>query len=467
MNFLTCDDKTGQILRMPVENGSPVDVFLQPEPASFFDPELVSNVINAPRSWVSNIAGLTPKDYFDARYSAQPSGVIAAWDNLISGGSDAVQVAANQNPTLNASGFAADNGQMVTFTPTTPTDPKLLRCNAMATDLTVPYTLVSVVRHAVIDGQVKNIVAMTTGGGIQWYTQSTSSVVWLQNSLGATVTFSNTNAGLSTTRTSLHAVVINGANSYLWDNGVKQTGDLTLAGTYAPTICNIGAYGVAQNAFNGDVRSLIGFNGAATQSQLDSIFLGLCGQVPLKIVCEGDSLTQGVGGTPYPTQLATLMNDYSFVTNVGLGGDTLAGMITNFATNVLPQISASIRTNVVIWAGTNDIYFGANDLQTIARMWEFCDLCRANGARVTLCTMIPRSHFNATQESWRVNFNNAMAQDWRSHADGIVYLHKIVGLSAFDSTYWDPDNVHLNTNGYALVARAVSQACRKIGELAA
>lgn len=462
ISALTCDDKPGQILRISIENGSPTDVYLQVQPQSFLGAEFTTETIDNSPTWWSAISGLTARKYFDGRYSGQAAGPIAAWTDIV-GGTGAVQVLVGQNPTLFSAGFAADYGQYVGFLPASGSTPKLLQCNSLATSLTVPYTLVSIVRHGIVDGNVKNMVAMSSGGGLQWYTQGGASIAWIQNSIGGTATFSNAGANPNTTRTSLHALVVDGANSYLWDNGIKQVGDLTLSGTYAPTVGYIGAYSTSQNGFVGDMRSLIGFTGAATQSQLDSAFRGLCGQVPLKVVCEGDSLTAGVGGTPYPTQLAVALKDYSWVENHGFGGDTLTAMIANFATDILPEITATIRTNVVIWGGTNDIYFGADGPTTLARLWELADLCRKNGARVTLCSMIPRANFDATQESSRTYYNNGLAQGWRAHADGVVYLHKITGLSVFNPTFWDPDNVHLTSDGYSLVAQSVSEVCRKLG----
>lgn len=460
--YFTCDDRNGQILRIGIDNGSPIDVYLQSFPEGFSDGESSAlNVMDVKPAWWEMISGLTPIKYFDGRYSGQSAGQIAAWDDLV-GGADAVEVIPAQNPVLNSSGFSADNGQYVDFTPSGGATPDLLRCNSLATGLTIPYTLFAVLKHGIIDGTVKNIVGMSTGGGLQWYTQGANSFVWLQDDLGGTQTFNNANAGLSTTRTSLHAVCVNGANSFLWDNGVRQNGSLVLASGYAPTVANIGAYSTTQNGLVAQLRSLIGFNGVATQAQIESVFAGLCGQVPMKIVCEGDSLTAGVGGTPYPTQLATALSDYSWVENHGDGGDTLSVMIAEFAADILPEITATLRTNVVIWAGTNDIYYGADGLTTIARMWHLADLCRRAGARVTLCSMIPRVSFGAVEEGYRADFNNALAQGWRAHADAVVYLHRITGLSTLNPTFFVDDLIHLNSDGYRLVASAIAQSCRAL-----
>ena len=47
-----------------------------------------------------------------------------------------------------------------------------------------------------------------------------------------------------------------------------------------------------------------------------------------KIVCYGDSLTYGTGGTSYPSQLATLLD--ATVVNTGIGGDHSANIRDRF-----------------------------------------------------------------------------------------------------------------------------------------
>jgi lysophospholipase L1-like esterase len=412
-------------------------------------------------SWWSSVSGLTPIKYFDARYSAQAVGSISAWDDIV-GGADAVQVLAPQNPALIANGFSGDNGQYVEFRPATASTPELLACDSMATALTIPYTLVSVVRHNVIDNTVKNMAAAATGGGFQWYTNLAGSVAWVQDNVGGTTTFNNAGARLSTSRVNLHALCVNGANSYLWDNGIKQVGNLTLSGTYAPTTAKIGAYSTSQNGFNGDMRAFAAFTGAATQAQLEAVFSGLCGQVPTNLVHVGDSLSGGVGGTALPTQVAGLMSEYTWVSSDAIGGSTLVDMAARFTANVTPKYQPAMRNVLVLWGGTNDIYYGATGTLTASRLWAYCDLARKAGWHVVVISMLPRGPFDSTQDGYISDFNAEVAQRWHAHADAVLYVHKILGLSAYNQVNWDDDTIHLKTVGYALVARAVSSAVRAI-----
>lgn len=426
---------------------------------SLVEPEQAISVIRTPPAWWTGITGLTQVKLFDARYSGQAAGAIAALDDRV-GGADAVQVAAPKNPILSESGFVADNGAQIAFRRNVP---NLLQCNSLATGLAMPFSLFAVLRWNVIDNNVKNICGFSVGGGLQWYAAGAgvaNTNVWIQDAALGVKTLQNVAPNIATTKTSFHALIVDGANSRLWDNGTVFAGNLAPVGAWAPTIGYLGAFDPVTNGLDGDLRAFSAVNGAANQAALEAQFCRMCGQVPARIVCEGDSLTSGVGGTAYPTQLGVLLNDYSWVENNGVGGATLADMIAQFAANILPRISATLRTTVQIWAGTNDVFFGASGATTIARLWELCDLCRRAGAQVTVLSMIPRSVFTATQNTARDEFNAAFEQHWANHADGAVYLHRVNGLSVYNPENWDADGIHLNTSGYSLVARASSQLSR-------
>lgn len=67
-------------------------------------------------------------------------------------------------------------------------------------------------------------------------------------------------------------------------------------------------------------------NGYLLISNFQASVLSLAYQdkYPIVINCDGDSLTQGIGGTPYPTILQKLLGDKYKVVNRGVGGETAA-----------------------------------------------------------------------------------------------------------------------------------------------
>lgn len=444
-------------------SGGGVVAYVQQDPG--LQPELAYEVSRSSNgSWWTGLSGLTPVKYFDARYpgGSPTSGAIAPLDDIL-GGADAVEEVAAQNPTYQSGGFISDGGAHLQFRNLAGGKFSALRCDSLAA-MTIPYTMVACIRHGEISAPVKNIVGFShTGtGGLQWYASSTVMNAWVGNSVGAAKSIANPNGRLSTTRASLHAIVVNGADSYIWDNGAKATGDLTLTGTYSPNQGRLGTYALNQNGFNHDLRSLVAFTGAATQSQLDSVFSGMIGQVPANVIPVGDSLTDGIGQTSWPSQAQALMLDATWIDAIGIPSATLSAVMASQMTNIANKYMPAMRNVLVLWLGTNDFFYGATPAQVIERYWQFCDRVRRTGWYIVACSMIPRG--NVLQSNIDA-FNQAHQQGWRNHASAAVYLHKIRGLSSWNSTYWLPteaEKTHLSSAGYGLVAKAISGAVRTI-----
>jgi len=60
---------------------------------------------------------------------------------------------------------------------------------------------------------------------------------------------------------------------------------------------------------------------------------------PSGFICVGDSLTAGAGGTPYPTQLATLLG--VAVQNIGVGGQISTSIAGRFGGNTVPLLTVT------------------------------------------------------------------------------------------------------------------------------
>lgn len=78
--------------------------------------------------------------------------------------------------------------------------------------------------------------------------------------------------------------------------------------------------------------------------------------IDIKLVCIGDSLTTGFKlnyQKAWPGQVAEKYNNIE-VLNMGINGDTTAGVLTRFYRDVVEQKA----THVIIMAGTNDLIWG-------------------------------------------------------------------------------------------------------------
>ncbi|NQY06583.1 MAG: hypothetical protein HRT68_10465 [Flavobacteriaceae bacterium] len=75
----------------------------------------------------------------------------------------------------------------------------------------------------------------------------------------------------------------------------------------------------------------------------------------IKLVCLGDSLTEGYGILPKDCWVNLLANQLNIeIVNSGISGDTTGGMLSRFQRMVLDHEP----THVMIMGGTNDLYCG-------------------------------------------------------------------------------------------------------------
>jgi len=187
------------------------------------------------------------------------------------------------------------------------------------------------------------------------------------------------------------------------------------------------------------------------------------------LVVEGDSLTTGQGssgGNTYPKQLQDLYPTTQLVYfNVATSGQTLSDMTTDAAAQVDPKRDPSQPLcAVVIWGGTNDIYFGASGATAYSRLVTYCQARQAAGFKVVALTMLPRSNVGVPVgfETDRTTFNTSVRADWRTFADALadVAADARIGDAGdeLDTTYYDADKVHMNNTGYGVVAGIVRDA---------
>lgn len=176
------------------------------------------------------------------------------------------------------------------------------------------------------------------------------------------------------------------------------------------------------------------------------------------VICDGDSLTAGDGLTfvqSYPYQLAdTLGRDNYDVYNLGVGGQTVVDMLADQSTQVLPHYGVWSNHTVVIWGGTNDLSSGATAAATFAVLQSYVTALLAAGFRVKVLTMVKRGTGGAL-ETKRVDYNALInASGW----DVIDVGARAEFSDVTNTTYYQADQTHLTTAGYAIVAGLVSDA---------
>lgn len=184
----------------------------------------------------------------------------------------------------------------------------------------------------------------------------------------------------------------------------------------------------------------------------------------LPIDARGDSLTQGTGGTPYPTTLTTLAG-FS-VTNKGVGGETSTQIKDRMIADV-----ASYSKSVIIWAGRNN-YSDPNTVKSdIATM-----IAALGHTRYLVVSIIngnyPLEYINQPNWVTITTLNNDLkalyGDKFVNMREFLVSQHNQTSQDLIDFSNDIPptslrsDNIHLNTAGYNLVAEFLN---KKLGYL--
>lgn len=186
------------------------------------------------------------------------------------------------------------------------------------------------------------------------------------------------------------------------------------------------------------------------------------GQPVRRVVCAGNSLTLGNGSNcgSYPSQLAFNSRwDAANVFNTGIAGDTSAQLQAANPTGSLFQSGAV----AVMWEVTNSLYFGATAAQAIADYWSWVDAVKAQGYKVVVVTVLPRTNSGTpgTFEADRQTCNTALRADWHLHADALADVGNDATIGqagqTTNATYY-ADLVHLTDAGYAIMYPYVKTA---------
>jgi lysophospholipase L1-like esterase len=182
----------------------------------------------------------------------------------------------------------------------------------------------------------------------------------------------------------------------------------------------------------------------------------------LQLVADGNSLTQGVGATnSYPSQLQTLLGGSAAwdLSNFGVSGQSTTAMLTDYTTQVLSLYGRNRGRNVLLfWEGTNEISAageGATGAAALTKTLEYIDASVAQGFEVFALTVLPRTDFDATEETHRGTYNSGLISGADNYT--VVDVAADTRLDDFnDLTYYDADGIHLNDAGYAVVASLVA-----------
>ncbi len=187
-----------------------------------------------------------------------------------------------------------------------------------------------------------------------------------------------------------------------------------------------------------------------------------------QLVFDGDSMTAPKpkdGGTEWPLLLRQQVGSgYIGWQNFAVAGQTLAQMLQDQQTQVI-RASTRNQTILIVWGGINDLHRGANadSLATMIKAYHQ----RANRQYISTfaftLTASQYAKYASTvnkREAERLKFNRWIRANWRKlGADALVDLAADKRIGNFDSVtdqrYFQPDKLHMNQGGRAVVAELV------------
>ena len=203
------------------------------------------------------------------------------------------------------------------------------------------------------------------------------------------------------------------------------------------------------------------------------------------VLCYGDSLTAGyVTESPYTHEYkpwAPLVAEALGVRvdHCGMSGWTTQQMLealdATAAADVCeerrPGLRALLRarayTHVVLMAGTNDLAFGGQPEEVVARLRALHEACHAAGVERTVALTIPESAFSCPSATRFPSARRETNELLKAYAEGAAPGCAFVAMDAevpwtAKSPDWEPDGLHMSEAGYARFGAALSEKLREI-----
>lgn len=268
----------------------------------------------------------------------------------------------------------------------------------------------------------------------------------------------------------INSALASGQRAKIYENGnLKNSANAptTFSGQANPEFL-LGAYSLSSTytVTDGSIVEILIYNRDLTVNEdrlVNDYFFNTYGLRKKRLICDGNSLTYGTsstGGNNYPNYLATSLGSSWLVYNTGVQGQVTSAMVTNAPVQIdltlgTPYFSKDV---IIAWEGTNSLNAGTDATTAYNSMVTYCLARKAAGAKVIVGTCLPRSSagvpgdFNAQ----RATYNTLIRSNYQYFADALldVAADSRIGDDGDETnlTYYSGDNVHLNNNGYSVVA---------------
>lgn len=184
-----------------------------------------------------------------------------------------------------------------------------------------------------------------------------------------------------------------------------------------------------------------------------------------KLVCFGDSLTEGYGLKEVECWVSKLNNEMDIeIINSGISGDTTLGMLARFESMVINHKPS----HVIILGGTNDLMFSSTDEQILSNIVAMTRRARHEGIdsivglppRVFPSHIVEESSFYLSIATLRNRldvFRDKLKQFCEE--DEMLYIDFGEGLKEED---YQDDDLHPNASGNKKMLESVREVLTKI-----
>jgi lysophospholipase L1-like esterase len=239
-----------------------------------------------------------------------------------------------------------------------------------------------------------------------------------------------------------------------------------------PTGGEIGGFSGGSFSFSGELYEIMIFSPALNVAQVTQLrayantTYGTEHTYTKQIVFDGDSITRGIKAFPhnYPLRTLDTLGSEWRGWNYGKDSQKVSDMNTDAASEIDPLYSAGyIKNVIVVWGGTNDLFFSDSAATTYSRLQTYWAARRSAGWKVVATTILPRTEAGtpAGFETARQSVNTSIRGDTSLYdALADVAADSRIGDAgdSDDTTYYNSDKVHLNTTGAGVVAGIVATA---------
>lgn len=190
---------------------------------------------------------------------------------------------------------------------------------------------------------------------------------------------------------------------------------------------------------------------------------------PVTVVALGDSLTQGYGLSPeagFVPQLERWLTDNGAeveMRNAGVSGDTTAGGLARVDWSLDDSVDA-----MIVALGANDVLRGLDPAVSRANLEGILEAAASRDLPVLLVGVVAPSNYGPDYKAAFDGMYPALAQDFETlyFEDFLFGITSLPDRGAALAQYVQPDGLHPNARGVALIVEAMGPSVLELVELA-